>query len=125
VKSNVCFLRTALTTSSLGVDVVCYFDVGNTFLYTVQVKIVLRNSTSGSVVHGKLCVGNLIILQCIKPPGIDKSDADVTLFQNYEDTTPTVSCLLRIYFRCGGGGGSTNSLEGRGQRDRGSGDGSP
>jgi hypothetical protein len=36
-------------------------------------------------------IGNLIILQYIKTPGIDKSDVDVKFFfQNYEDTTSTV-----------------------------------
>jgi hypothetical protein len=40
-------------------------------------------------------VGNMIILHCIKTPGIDKSDIDVIFFffQNYEDTTPTVKYI--------------------------------
>lgn len=44
---QVCLLQTTLTTSSFNVDAVCYYDVGNAFLYTVQIKIMLRRSTSG------------------------------------------------------------------------------
>jgi hypothetical protein len=66
------------------VGAVCYCDVGNAFLYTVQINIMLRRSTSGRLLTVQCtCV---IILQCIKTPGIEKSNVNVNFyFQNYKD----------------------------------------
>ena len=49
----------------------------------------LRRFTSGMLLTVQCTyVGNLIISQCVKTPGIDKYDVNVILFQNYKDTTP-------------------------------------